>query len=171
MKIQIQEGFQDHVPKDINWNQCPFQLLHVNVHFDSSTQGADCHVQDVFQTECYFMMIAAAATSSSVDRNHTLLPWCNINTEQETGLVLGSEIKLQVEKKKISFYRWRPQAGRYWAGQVFSLPKPPEFQLCVITHRLSFLLFHTLYLGHFVSSLHLIQCDVKTLPLNILEYI
>lgn len=89
------------------------------------------------------MVIAAAATSSSVDRNHTLLPWCNINTEQETGPVLGSENQITSRKKKSK--KWRPQVGRYWAGQVLSF-KASWFQLCVITHRPSFFSFisHTL---------------------------
>lgn len=45
------------------------------------------------------MVIDATATSSSVDRNHTLLPWCNINIEQETGHVLGSENQITSRKK------------------------------------------------------------------------
>lgn len=50
--------------------------------------------------------------------------------------------------------------------KVLSLPKPPEFQLCVITYRLFFLLFHILSLGNFISPPpHPIQCDVKILPL------
>lgn len=164
MKIQITGWISGSCPQGHKLKSCPFLLLHVNVHFDSFTQGADCQLQDIFQTQCYFMVIAAAATSSNVDRNHTLLPCCNINTEQETALCKGVKIKLQVGQKPFFFYRWRPQAGRYWAGQVFSLPKPPEFQQCVITHRLSFLFFYMLCLGHFVSPLHPIQCDVKTLP-------
>jgi len=56
----------------------------------------------------------AAATSSNADRNHTPLPQCNVNIEQETGFAVGSKNQITSRKKDVfSFYRWRPQEGRY----------------------------------------------------------